>query len=161
MIDDGTLYSNEHNLVECLPRADLLICAVLVPGAKTPKLIKREMLDLMEPGSVLVDIAIDQGGCAETSRPTTHLDPVFTEHGVIHYCVANMPGTYARTATQALTNATLPYAVKLATLGLDEALRKMPELQPGVNVIAGNVVHQAVADAHGLPFRPWEEVGGE
>lgn len=157
----NTLYSNEHNLVECLPRADLLICAVLVPGAKTPKLIKREMLDLMEPGSVLVDIAIDQGGCAETSRPTTHLDPVFTEHGVIHYCVANMPGTYARTATQALTNATLPYAVKLATLGLDEALRKMPELQPGVNVIAGNVVHQAVADAHGLPFRPWEEVGGE
>ena len=139
------------------PSADLLICAVL--ARQNPKLIKREMLDLMEPGSVLVDIAIDQGGCAETS-PYDHLDPVFTEHGVIHYCVANMPGTYARTATQALTNATLPYAVKLATLGLDEAIRKMLN-SAGVNVIAGNVVHQAVADAHGLPFRPWEEVGGE
>ena len=104
-----TLYSNEAHLMELLPSVDLLVGAVLVPGAKAPKLIRRDMLRRMRPGSVLVDIAIDQGGCAETSHPTTHDDPVFVEEGVIHYCVANMPGAYARTATQALTNVTYPY----------------------------------------------------
>src|ERR1043166_1450466 len=116
-----TLYSNEAHLMELLPNVDLLIGAVLVPGARAPKLIRREMLRRMRPGSVLVDIAIDQGGCAETSRPTTHHDPVFVEEGVIHYCVANMPAAYARTATQALTNVTYRYIELLADHGLAEA----------------------------------------
>lgn len=153
-----TLYSNEQNLLERLPTVDLLIGAVLVPGAKAPKLIRRDMLGLMAPGSVLVDIAVDQGGCAETSRPTTHADPVYREQGIIHYCVANMPGTYARTATQALTNATLPYALKLASLGFNAALAQCPDLRPGVNVAGGQLVHEAVAEAHNLPYTPLREV---
>ena len=120
-----TLYSNEAHVMEILPTVDLLIGAVLVPGAKAPKLIRREMLRRMRPGSVLVDIAIDQGGCAETSRPTTHHDPVFTEEGVLHYCVANMPAAYARTATQALTNVTHRYIEQLADLGLRAAARAL------------------------------------
>lgn len=121
-----TLYSNEAHVMEILPTVDLLIGAVLVPGAKAPKLIRREMLRRMRPGSVLVDIAIDQGGCAETSRPTTHHDPVFTEEGVLHYCVANMPAAYARTATQALTNVTHRYLEQLADLGLAGACERQP-----------------------------------
>src|SRR5207344_2841248 len=121
-----TLYSNESHLMELLPNVDLLIGAVLVPGAKAPKLIRRDMLRRMRPGSVLVDIAIDQGGCAETSRPTTHHDPVFIEEDVTHYCVANMPAAYARTATQALTNVTYPYVEALADHPLPEALRRFP-----------------------------------
>src|SRR5881394_3620933 len=117
-----TLYSSEAHLIDLLPTVDLLIGAVLVPGAKAPKLINREMLKQMRPGSVLVDIAIDQGGCAETSRPTTHQNPVYVEEGVTHYCVANMPGAYARTASQALTNATFRYVELLATYGLDAAI---------------------------------------
>ncbi len=115
-----TALSSEHNLIELLPHTDLLIGAVLVPGAKAPKLVRRDMLKLMKKNSVLVDIAIDQGGCVETSRATTHENPIYFEEDVLHYCVANMPGAYARTATQALTNATMPYAVKLANLGLEK-----------------------------------------
>ena len=148
-----TLYSNEQNLMERLPHVDLLIGAVLVPGAKAPKLIKRQMLNVMKPGAVFVDIAIDQGGCAETSRPTTHENPIYVEEDTIHYCVTNMPGAYARTATQALTNVTIPYALKLANLGYEEALRQVPELRPGLNTCQGAVTYQAVAEAHGLPFQ--------
>jgi len=147
-----TLYSSESHLLELLPHVDLLIGAVLVPGARAPKLISREMLARMRPGSVLVDIAIDQGGCAETSRATTHQMPVYVEEGVAHYCVANMPGAYARTATQALTNVTYRYIETLADHGLAEACRLQPALISGLNVMKGKVTHKAVADAHGLPF---------
>ena len=147
-----TLYSNENQLLELLPHVDLLIGAVLVPGAKAPRLITREMLRRMRPGSVLVDIAIDQGGCAETSRPTTHDQPVFTAEGVTHYCVANMPAAYARTATQALTNVTFRYIELLADHGLEEACQKQPALGNGVNVLKGRLICRAVAEAHGLPW---------
>ena len=147
-----TLYSNESHLLELMPDIDLLIGAVLVPGAKAPKLIRREMLQKMHPGSVLVDIAIDQGGCAETSRPTTHHNPVFVEEGVTHYCVANMPGAYARTATQALTNVTYRYIELLADYGLAEACEKQPALLTGINVMKGKATHQVIAEAHGLSF---------
>jgi alanine dehydrogenase len=145
-----TLFSNEAHLLELLPKVDLLIGAVLVPGAKAPKLITREMLRRMRPGSVLVDIAIDQGGCAETSRATTHHDPVYVEEGVTHYCVANMPGAYARTATQALTNVTYRYIETLADLGLAEACQRQPALVSGINVMDGKIKHKAVAEAHGI-----------
>jgi alanine dehydrogenase len=149
-----TLYSSEAHLLELLPAVDLLIGAVLVPGAKAPRLINREMLRRMRPGSVLVDIAIDQGGCAETSHPTTHNNPIFVEEGVIHYCVANMPGAYARTATQALTNVTHRYVELLADHGLAEACRLQPALAGGINVQDGRITCKAVADAHGLKFNP-------
>lgn len=148
----STLYSNQAHILELLPSVDLLIGAVLVPGAKAPKLITREMLRVMKPGSVLVDIAIDQGGCAETSRPTTHGDPTFVEEGVIHYCVANMPGAYARTATQALTNVTYRYIELIADHGVPGAFRRDPHLLPGLNLIDGHVTHPGVADAHHLPL---------
>jgi alanine dehydrogenase len=149
-----TLYSNEAHLLELLPAVDLLIGAVLLPGARAPRLIRRDMLRRMRPGSVLVDIAIDQGGCAETSRPTTHHDPVFVEEGVTHYCVANMPGAYARTATQALTNVTYRYFELLADSGLAEACHCQPALRSAINVMQGQVTHSAVAQAHGLPCSP-------
>lgn len=145
-----TLYSSEAHLMDLLPDVDLLIGAVLVPGAKAPKLINREMLRQMRPGSVLVDIAIDQGGCAETSRPTTHDNPVFVEEGVTHYCVANMPGAYARTATQALTNVTYRFLETLADHGLSDAINRQPALLGGINVMGGKVTHKAVAEAHGM-----------
>ena len=145
-----TLFSSQTNLLDLLPTVDLLIGAVLVPGAKAPKLISRAMLRRMRPGSVLVDIAIDQGGCAETSRATTHHNPVYVEEGVTHYCVANMPGAYARTATQALTNATGRYLELLADHGVEAACRINPALLGGINVQAGKVTHPAVAEAHGL-----------
>ena len=147
-----TLFSSETNLMELLPSVDLLIGAVLVPGAKAPKLISRAMLRRMRPGSVLVDIAIDQGGCAETSRATTHHNPVYVEEGVTHYCVANMPGAYARTATQALTNVTYRYLEMLADYGVDEACAKNPALIGGINVRDGKITYKAVAEAHGLPM---------
>lgn len=151
-----TLYSNQAHLMELLPQVDLLIGAVLVPGAKAPKLINRAMLKQMRPGSVMVDIAIDQGGCAETSQPTTHHDPVFVEEGVTHYCVANMPAAYARTATQALTNVTYRYIELLADLGLKEACERQPALLGGINVMDGKLTCKAVADAHGMKFsQPW------
>jgi alanine dehydrogenase len=146
-----TLYSSEAHLMDILPSVDLLIGAVLVPGAKAPKLINREMLRCMRPGSVMVDIAIDQGGCAETSRPTTHDEPVYVEEGVTHYCVANMPGAYARTATQALTNVTHRYVELIADIGLAEACHRQPALRSGINVMEGLVTHRTIADAHGLP----------
>ena len=145
-----TLYSNEAHLMELLPTVDLLIGAVLVPGAKAPKLIRPDMLRRMRPGSVLVDIAIDQGGCAETSRPTTHDNPVYVEEGVTHYCVANMPGAYARTATQALTNVTYRYIELLADSGLAEAAQRQPALVSGISVMNGKLTHRAVAEAHGM-----------
>jgi alanine dehydrogenase len=147
-----TLYSSEAHLLELLPSVDLLIGAVLVPGARAPKLIGRNMLRRMRPGSVLVDIAIDQGGCAETSRPTTHHDPVFVEEGVTHYCVANMPGAYARTATQALTNVTYRYIELLADSGLAEASQRQPALLSAINVMGGKLAHKAVAEAHGMAW---------
>jgi alanine dehydrogenase len=149
-----TLYSNEAHLLELLPAVDLLVGAVLVPGARAPKLIRRDMLRRMRPGSVVVDIAIDQGGCVETSRPTSHDHPVFVEEGVTHYCVANMPGAYARTATQALTNVTYRYIEMLADSGLAEACQRQPALLGGINVMNGNLTHNAVAEAHSLPFTP-------
>ncbi len=145
-----TLYSNESHLMDLLPTVDLLIGAVLVPGAKAPKLIRRDMLKLMPKGSVLVDIAIDQGGCAETSRVTTHHNPVFVEEGVTHYCVANMPGAFARTATQALTNVTYRFLETLADHGVDEACHKNPALAGGINIKNGQVTCPAVAEAHGM-----------
>lgn len=154
-----TLYSNETHLVDLLPSVDLLIGAVLVPGARAPRLLRREMLRVMRPGSVLVDIAIDQGGCAETSRPTTHDQPVFVEEGVLHYCVANMPGAYARTATQALTNVTYPYIELLADHGLQEACRRQPALVSGINVQDGHLTCPAVAAAHGLSHTPAQFAG--
>ncbi len=147
-----TLYSNEAHLVSLLPTVDLLIGAVLVPGARAPKLITREMLKQMRPGSVLVDIAVDQGGCAETTRPTTHHDPVYVEEGVTHYCVANMPGAYARTATQALTNVTGRYVELLADQGLQEAMVRQPALLGGINLYEGKITCRAVAEAHGLDY---------
>jgi alanine dehydrogenase len=154
MAGTRTLFSSEANLNELMPTTDLLIGAVLVPGAKAPKLITRSMLKKMKRGSVLVDIAIDQGGCAETSRPTTHLDPVYTEEDVTHYCVANMPAAYARTSTQALTNVTFRYVELLANRGLEGACQRQPALTGGINTREGKLTHQAVAEAHGLKFEP-------
>jgi alanine dehydrogenase len=142
-----TLYSNEQNLLDALPEIDLLIGAVLLPGARAPKLIRRDMLKKMQPGSVFVDIAIDQGGCAETSKPTSHSSPTYVEEGITHYCVTNMPGAYARTATQALTNVTTPYALKIANLGWEAAANQVAELKPGLNVCQGEIVNETVAQA--------------
>ena len=147
-----TLYSNEANLDELMTDCDLLIGAVLLPGAKAPKLITRAMLRKMKPGSVMVDISIDQGGCAETSRPTTHHDPVYVEEGVTHYCVANMPAAYARTATQALTNVTYRYVELLADFGLEGACKKQPALIGGINTRDGRLTCKAVAEAHGMKW---------
>jgi alanine dehydrogenase len=152
MENANTLYSSEANLQDLMADCDLLIGAVLLPGAKAPKLITRQMLRQMKPGSVLVDISIDQGGCAETSRPTTHLDPVYVEEGVTHYCVANMPAAYSRTATQALTNVTFGYVELLADLGLDGACKKQPALIGGINTRDGRLTCKAVAEAHGLKY---------
>jgi alanine dehydrogenase len=152
MNNADTLYSNEANLHDLMPGCDLLIGAVLVPGAKAPKLITRTMLKKMKPGSVLVDISIDQGGCAQTSRPTTHLDPVYIEENVTHYSVANMPAAYARTATQALTNVTYRYVELLADLGLEGACKKQPALIGGINTRDGRLTCRAVAEAHGLKY---------
>ena len=145
-----TVYSNEANLADLLPRVDLVIGAVLVPGAKAPKLITREMLRLMPHGSVFVDIAVDQGGCAETTRPTTHDDPTFVEEGVLHYCVANMPGAYSRTATQALNNVTHPWTTLIADKGVAAACQTRRELAGGINVIGGKLTCEPVAHAHGI-----------
>src|SRR5438552_3282216 len=154
MNNTNTLYSSEANLLELMPDCDLLIGAVVLPGAKAPKLITRAMLRKMKRGSVLVDISIDQGGCAETSRPTTHLDPVYVEEGVTHYCVANMPAAHAGTATQALTNVTYRYVELLADFGLEGACKKQPALIGGINTRDGRLTCQAVAEAHGLKYEP-------
>jgi alanine dehydrogenase len=149
-----TLMSSEYNIREELRHADLVIGSVLIPGAKAPKIVTRDMLQLMEPGTVLVDVAIDQGGCFETSRPTTHEDPVYYVDGILHYCVANIPGAVPRTSTLALTNATLPYAIQLADKGWQRACRENPELALGLNVVEGKVVYKPVAEAWGLDYEP-------
>jgi len=149
-----TAYASRDAIARAVSEAELVIGAVLVPGAAAPKLVTREMLKTMKRGSVLVDIAIDQGGCFETSHPTTHSDPVFEVDGVIHYCVANMPGAVARTSAFALNNATLPFALKLANLGAEEAMRQDPHLANGLNVSGGKIRHEAVAEALDLPYEP-------
>lgn len=146
-----TLYSSEFNIRAELPTTDLVIGAVLIPGAKAPHLITRDMLGLMEKGSVLVDVAIDQGGCFETSHPTTHSEPVYEVDGIVHYCVANIPGAVSSTSTLALTNATLPYALKLADKGWEKACAEDEALCKGLNVVDGKIVYPAVAEAFGLP----------
>jgi alanine dehydrogenase len=151
------LMSSSLQIEESIKDADLVIGAVLIPGALAPKLVTRDMLRAMKEASVLVDVAIDQGGCAETSRPTTHDDPVYSVEGVIHYCVANMPGAVPITSTRALTNVTLPYVEELAEHGVVGAIRQDPELARGVNVIAGRVTYEAVAEAHGLEYTPLDD----
>jgi len=147
-----TAYASRAAIANAVEKAEVVIGAVLVPGAAAPKLVTREMLKTMKRGSVLVDIAIDQGGCFETSHATTHADPVYEVDGVIHYCVANMPGAVARTSAFALNNATLPFALKIANLGAEEAMRQDPHLAAGLNVSGGKIRHQAVAEALDLPF---------
>jgi len=152
-----TIFSTRAVIADLVTKADLVIGAVLVPGASAPKLITRTMLKTMKQGSVFVDIAIDQGGCAETSRPTTHSDPTFVVDGVVHYCVANMPGAVARTSTFALNNATLPFTLQLADKGWRQALKDDIHLRNGLNVCDGKITCKPVADAHGLEFTPAEE----
>jgi alanine dehydrogenase len=149
-----TLFATREAIEQAVIDADLVIGAVLVPGAAAPKLVTREMVRRMRQGSVLVDIAIDQGGCFETSRPTTHSQPTYVEEGVVHYCVTNMPGAVARTSTFALTNATLPFVLALADKGWRRAMRDDPHLLSGLNIQAGQVTHAAVAEAFGLPHVP-------
>jgi alanine dehydrogenase len=153
-----TMYSTADALEQQLGQADLVIGAVLVPGAAAPRLVSRAMLRRMKPGAVIVDVAIDQGGCCETSRPTTHQDPTYLEEGVVHYCVANMPGAVARTSTFALTNATLPFALALADLGYRKALLEDAHLREGLNVHCGRVTYKAVAEALGYEYTPTQEV---
>lgn len=153
-----TMMSNEYNIREMVKRADLVIGGVLIPGAKAPHLITRDMLKIMKPGAVLVDVAVDQGGCIETCKPTTHENPTFIIDDIVHYCVANMPGAVPYTSTLALTNATLPYAIQLANKGWVKACRENEELKLGLNVVDGKVVYKGVAEAFNLPYHNVEEV---
>ena len=153
-----TIYSNEENIRALLPTADIVIGSVLVPGDKAPYLVTRDMLRLMEPGTVLVDVAIDQGGCFETSRPTTHSDPVYEIDGILHYAVANIPGAVPHTSTMALTNATLRYALALADKGWQRACREDKALARGLNIVEGKVTFEAVADVFGLPYTLVDEL---
>ena len=151
-----TLSSNPLSIAEAVRRADLLIGAVLIKGAKAPTLVTREMVDTMTPGSVIVDVAVDQGGCIETTHPTTHSDPIFFVDGVLHYCVANMPGAVPCTSTYALSNATLPYIVKLTEMGAEAAIRADPALALGVNTYKGQITYPGVAEAFALPYTSLE-----
>ena len=153
-----TLASNHHNVMAALRRADVLIGAVLIPGASAPKLVTRAMLGEMKPRSVIVDVAVDQGGCFETTRPTTHSDPVFEVDGIVHYCVANMPGAVPRTSTFALNNATLPFTLALANQGPVEAIKSDPRLQAGVNTFKGHITYEAVAQSQDRPYRNFLEL---
>jgi alanine dehydrogenase len=153
-----TVMSSPETIRRLIRKADAVIGSVLIPGAKTPKLVTRDMLKTMKKGSILVDVAIDQGGCFETSKPTTHKDPVYTIDGIIHYCVGNMPGAVARTSALALTNATLPYALEIANKGWKKAMKENPEIRKGANVIKGEVTFQGVADAFGLKFTPIDKL---
>ena len=148
------IYSNRHNILEQISTADLVIGAVLIPGAVAPRLIRREDLKTMQPGAVIVDVAIDQGGCVETIKATTHENPTYVVDGIIHYGVANMPGGVPRTSTLALTNATFPYAKQIANKGWKQALKENPALEKGLNIVDGKVTYPAVAEAFGLPFTP-------
>lgn len=152
-----TVFSNEYNIREAIQKADLIIGAVLIPGAKAPSLITRDMLKTIRDGAVMVDVAVDQGGCFETTKPTTHADPIYVVDGVIHYSVANMPGAVPYTSTLALTNATLPYALQLADKGWKKACNDNNDLKLGLNVIGGKVVYKAVSDAFGLDYHSVEE----
>lgn len=156
-----TIFSDQFSLERELAKADLVVCSVLLPGDKAPKIITRHHLKIMQPGSVIVDVAIDQGGCCETSRPTTHQQPIYEVDGIIHYCVSNMPGVVPQTATFALGNATLPYGLMLANLGLEAACQKNQGIYQGVNVYQGHITHQAVAKATGLAYVPLKTVLGE
>jgi len=153
-----TEFSSEYNIRRLIPHHDLIVGAVLIAGAKAPRLITRDMLKLMRPGTVIVDVAVDQGGCVETCRPTTHQDPVFIIDDVVHYCVANMPGAVPCTSTMALTNSTLPYALQLADKGWQRACADNAELRKGLNVVHGQVVYRGVSEAFGLPFAELSEV---
>lgn len=153
-----TVYSNEYNIRAAVTHSDLIIGAVLIPGAKAPSLITKDMLKTMRPGTVMADVAIDQGGCFETSKATTHQDPIYVVDGVIHYCVANMPGAVPYTSTLALTNATLPYALQLANKGWKKACKDNTELLLGLNVVGGKVVYKGVAEAFNLPYHQVAEV---
>lgn len=155
-----TRFSNKANLAECVADADLVIGAVLIPGAEAPKLVSREMLSTMRPGSVLVDVAIDQGGCFETSKATTHQDPTYVVDDIVHYCVANMPGAVSRTSTYALNNVTLPHALQIANKGWEAALREDADLAEGLNVWNGHVTYEAVADDLGYDYMPVSEIVG-
>ncbi len=155
-----TIASNSHTLEEGCRRADLLIGAVLIPGAAAPKLVSRQMIAQMKKGAVAVDVAVDQGGCFETTKATTHSDPVYTVDGVIHYCVANMPGAVARTSTFALTNSTLRYGLELANKGLQRAVKENAHLAEGVNTYDGKLTYRAVAEAQGRPFTPLAQALG-
>jgi alanine dehydrogenase len=150
--------SNHYNILEAIAEADLVVGAVLIPGAKAPHLITRDMLNLMRPGTVVVDVAVDQGGCIETCTPTTHEDPTFIIDEIVHYCVANMPGAVPYTSTLALTNATLPYAVQLANKGWKKACSENEELKKGLNVANGKIFYKGVADAWGLEFNEVEDI---
>jgi alanine dehydrogenase len=156
----STVYSSTLSIEDMLPRVDLVIGAVLIHGARAPYVVKRDQLALMKERAVLVDVSIDQGGCFETSRPTTHSDPVYAVDGVTHYCVTNMPGAVPVTSTFALTNATLPYVLALADNGVEAATRELPGLKPGVNVADGKVTHPAVAEGTGMEYTPVEDVLG-
>ncbi|MCG8469964.1 MAG: alanine dehydrogenase [Gemmatimonadetes bacterium] len=153
-----TLYSNRHTILEQISRADVLVGAVLVTGGKAPMLVLEDDLEVMKDGSVIVDVAVDQGGCVESARPTTHNDPTYTVHGVIHYCVANMPGAVPRTSTLALTNATFPYLMRLADSGWEAACRADPNLALGVNAVGGELTYEAVANAFELEYTPLDQV---
>jgi alanine dehydrogenase len=155
-----TLVSNPMHLAESLKKADLVIGGVLIPGANAPKVITEEMVQGMRPGSVIVDVAVDQGGCCATTRPTTHSDPVYERYGVLHYCVTNMPGAMPRTSTRALTNVTLPYARRIASHGLEQAVRDDPHLKNGVNVYRGKVTCRPVAEAQDLDYYPIDSLLG-
>jgi alanine dehydrogenase len=152
-----TQMSNEYTIRELIKTADLIVGAVLIPGAKAPHLITRDMLKDMQKGTVLVDVAVDQGGCIETCKPTTHQEPTYIIDDVVHYCVANMPGAVPYTSTLALTNATLPYAIQLAEKGWHRACKENKELELGLNIIKGDVVYKGVADAFALPYVPVEK----
>ena len=149
----NVLFSDRHTIREQLKRADLVVGAVLIPGAKAPQLVQRDDLKFMKPGSVIIDVAVDQGGCVESSRPTTHSNPTYIEQEVVHYCVTNMPGAVGRTSTFALCNVTLPWVLRIAATGIEQAAEKSPELASAVNIRGGEVTHRAVADAFGLPCK--------
>ena len=150
--------SSQYNIERELPQTDLVIGSVLIPGAKAPHIITRDMLKLMQPGTVMVDVAIDQGGCFETSHPTTHSEPIFVVDGIVHYCVANIPGAVPMTSTNALGNATLPYAIRIANMGWKEACRADAGLAKGLNVVDGKICFKAVSEAFNMPYTPVEEI---
>jgi alanine dehydrogenase len=151
-----TVVSNTYNILKAIAEADLIVGAVLIPGAKAPVLITREMLKIMKPGTVLIDVAVDQGGCIETCKPTTHDNPTYIIDDIVHYCVPNMPGAVPYTSTQALTNVTLPYVIQLANKNWKNACKENPELKSGLNIVQGHVVYKPVADTFGLPLHSLE-----